>query len=250
MSKPARRELLAAGDGLVGVVALVRAESRPRDVAHDVGEHRDLELRAVDRRAGGARERRDGADVVEVRVGEQDRLDRDAELLDAPPSRRSASSPGSTTSACSPPSWRKMKQFSATGPTVNMRTSIRLGLALGLLALAPVVERAVGVVGHRDVDQDHHEREQRGRQRVLLEEDDDRAEEEQRRDGGAVDRAADGGQAVEAVEAPGLGLVANAPALLAGRLAPGAAARLDAAGGVAAVLGAASLALVWAISLT
>ena len=36
----------------------------------------------------------------------------------------SASSPGSTISARSDPSRRKMKQFSCTGPTVNMRTSM------------------------------------------------------------------------------------------------------------------------------
>ena len=36
---------------------------------------RHLELRAVDRRPGRRRHRGDGADVVEVAVGEQDRLD-------------------------------------------------------------------------------------------------------------------------------------------------------------------------------
>ena len=75
-------EPLAAADGVVGVVGLVRAEARPRDVAHDVGEHRHLELRAPDLRAGCARDRRDRADVVEVRVREQDRGDLDLEPVD------------------------------------------------------------------------------------------------------------------------------------------------------------------------
>ena len=43
---------------------------------------RPLDLRAVDGRAGRAGDRRDRADVVEVAVGDQDRLDLDAERLD------------------------------------------------------------------------------------------------------------------------------------------------------------------------
>ena len=66
---------------MVGVVALVRPEAR-RDPGHDVGEHRTLELRAVDRRARGAGDGRDGADVVEVRVREQNRVDPHPELVD------------------------------------------------------------------------------------------------------------------------------------------------------------------------
>ena len=79
---PGELEPLAAGDGLVGVVALERAESRPRDVGHDVGEHRHLDHGAVDRRPGGLGDRRDRADVVEVAVGDEDRVDADAELVD------------------------------------------------------------------------------------------------------------------------------------------------------------------------
>jgi hypothetical protein len=75
------RQRLAAADGLLGVVGLVGPEAGER-VAVDVLEHRDLGLRAVDRRAGGAGERRDRADVVEVRVREEDRLDRGPELLE------------------------------------------------------------------------------------------------------------------------------------------------------------------------
>ena len=94
-----------------------------RHVAHDVGQHRALDLAHVDGRAGLARHRRDRADVVEVGVGEEDRLDlRPSSSTGA--RMRSASSPGSKITARSEPSRRAMKQFSCTGPTVNMRTSI------------------------------------------------------------------------------------------------------------------------------
>ena len=79
---PGQLQRLAAGDGLVGLVALERPEARLGDEAHDVGEHRHLDLRAVDRRPGRRRHRRDGADVVEVAVGEEDRLDLGAGRLD------------------------------------------------------------------------------------------------------------------------------------------------------------------------
>jgi len=72
--EPAERERLAAGERAVGLVALERAEAR-QQVGVDVGQHRHLDLGAVDRRPGLARQRGDGADVVEVRVGEEDRLD-------------------------------------------------------------------------------------------------------------------------------------------------------------------------------
>ena len=75
-------ELLAAGDGLVGVVALERAEAGPGHEGHDVGEHRHLELGAVDGGAGRLGDRGHGADVIEVAVGEQDRLELDSQLLD------------------------------------------------------------------------------------------------------------------------------------------------------------------------
>ena len=44
-------QLLAAGHGVLGVPVVVGAEARPRHEGHDVLQHRDLELRAVDRRA-------------------------------------------------------------------------------------------------------------------------------------------------------------------------------------------------------
>ena len=78
------RELqaLAALHGVLGIPGLIGPEARPGHVAHDVLEDRHLELGAVDRRAGGARDGRDGAHVVEVGVGEQDRLHVGVQLLD------------------------------------------------------------------------------------------------------------------------------------------------------------------------
>src|SRR5215204_3548417 len=75
---------------------------------------------------------------------------------------RSASSPGSTIRARSEPSARNRKQFSATGPTVNERTS-RSGIlathllrALALLVgLAPPVHDRVDEVADRDVEDEH-----------------------------------------------------------------------------------------------
>ena len=78
---PRELELLAAGHRVIGVIALVRAEAGPGNERVDVGEDRRLDLRAPDRRARRLRDRSDGADVVEVGVGEQDPVDRDAELL-------------------------------------------------------------------------------------------------------------------------------------------------------------------------
>ena len=81
-SSPASSSVSPPLDRLVGLVALVGAEPLPGDEGHDVGEDRDLDLRAVDRRAGRLRHRGDGADVVEVAVGEEDRLDAHPHLLD------------------------------------------------------------------------------------------------------------------------------------------------------------------------
>ena len=67
---------------MVGLIALVGADPRKRHVAHDVGEHGTLDLGDVDGRAGRAGHGRDGADMIEVRVRQQDRLDRQAEIVD------------------------------------------------------------------------------------------------------------------------------------------------------------------------
>ena len=75
-------EPLPAADRMIRLVALVRPESRPRDEAHDVREHRDLDLRAPDRRLGGAGERRHRADVVEVAMRDEDRFDLEPEVVD------------------------------------------------------------------------------------------------------------------------------------------------------------------------
>src|SRR4051794_30680295 len=114
-----------------------------------------------------------------------------------------ASSPGSTISARSEPSRRRMYVFSATGPTVNMRTSmaLRLAPALLLLALAAAVQRAVRVVAHRDVEQHRHEAQEHARDDVLLH-DADEGREDHRGEGGSVDGAAPGRLLVEAVRAP------------------------------------------------
>ncbi len=81
MSRPARLRCSPPATRVLGLVALERPEPG-RHPAHDVGEQRALDLRAVHGRAGGARDRRDGADVVEVAVREQDRLDLHAERVD------------------------------------------------------------------------------------------------------------------------------------------------------------------------
>ena len=73
--------MLAAGDGVLGLVALERPEPGWRPL-HDVREQRALDLRAVDGGAGRARHRRDRADVIEVAVGDQDRLDLHPERVD------------------------------------------------------------------------------------------------------------------------------------------------------------------------
>ena len=122
--QPGELEPLAAGDRVVGVVGLERAEARPRHVAHDVGQDRDLELGAPDLRAGRARQRRDRADVVEVRVREQDRRDLDAERLDRLEQPRRLVAGVDRRSPRRAPSSRAMWQFSCTGPTVKVRTSI------------------------------------------------------------------------------------------------------------------------------
>ena len=80
--EPRQLERLAAANHLVGFVALERPEPLPGDEGHDVGEDRDLDLRAVDRGPGGSRHRRHRADVVEVAMGDEDRLDRRPRRLD------------------------------------------------------------------------------------------------------------------------------------------------------------------------
>ena len=99
--EPGELERLAARDRVVGVVALERSEPWPRHVLHDVGEHLGLELRAVDGRAGRARDGRDRADVVEVGVGEEDRLELGDLQRSSASISRGASSPGSKITALS-----------------------------------------------------------------------------------------------------------------------------------------------------
>src|ERR1700730_10085119 len=61
-------------------MALERPEAG-RHPAYDVHQDGPLDLRAVDRGARRPRQRRDRADVIEVAVGHEDRLDLDTELL-------------------------------------------------------------------------------------------------------------------------------------------------------------------------
>ena len=75
-------QLVAVRDRLLGRVGLERPEAREPHVVVDVLEDEDLALGAVDRRAGAAGHLGDRADVVEVAVGDQDRLDRRAELVE------------------------------------------------------------------------------------------------------------------------------------------------------------------------
>src|SRR5918996_2036391 len=103
-----------------------------------------------------------------------------------------ASSPGSTMSASVAPSRRNRKQFSCTGPTVNMRTSMACRLSL-LSPLVPAVEEQVHVVRHGQVDRDHHEHQQEAGGDRLAEREDHDDPEEQRGDPGAVEGAPPGG---------------------------------------------------------
>ncbi len=73
--EPGQLEALAAPHRFVGLVALEWPEPRPGHVAHDVSQHRNLELGAPHGRARGASHRRHRADVIEVGVSDQDRLD-------------------------------------------------------------------------------------------------------------------------------------------------------------------------------
>ena len=73
-----KRKLLPSRQRVVGLVALERSEPG-RHPAHDVGEHAALDLGAVDGRSRGPGDGSDGANVVEVGVRDEDRLDRHAE---------------------------------------------------------------------------------------------------------------------------------------------------------------------------
>src|SRR4051794_9878086 len=87
----------------------------------------------------------------------------------------SASSPGSTMSARSLPSRRSRKQFSCTGPTVNIRTSTSAALRLAQLSL---VDELVGVVAQRDVEEEHERAEPERRSDLLVEQQDHQGDEQ------------------------------------------------------------------------
>src|SRR3954471_14845288 len=77
--------------------------------------------------------------------------------------------------------------------------SLRLAGAL-LLPLAPAVQRAIGVVAHRDVEDHRDDAEHDARGHVLLH-DRDEDREDHGRERSTVDRAAPGGRLVELVDA-------------------------------------------------
>src|SRR3954447_15696981 len=150
------------------------------------------------------------------------------------------SSPGSMTIASVAPSRAAKKQFSATGPTVKPWTSTRSACLGRLLLAEALVHPAVERVADRDVDQ-HREQADGDRlaERHVLLEEPDLCQHERRGGGGAGPqrRALPGRRLRE----PLLAAVARGLLLrdLRFGLAAGAAARLDRAGRVSAVLGAA-----------
>ena len=123
ISSPASSRVLAAVDGVVGVVAFVRADAGPRHVGHDVGEDRHLDFRAVDRCSGRPGDRRDRPDVIEVAVGEQDRFERRGRARPAAASAGRLRRRDRSCSALPVPSLQTRYEFSATGPTVVPMTS-------------------------------------------------------------------------------------------------------------------------------
>ena len=113
-------------DRLLGRVGLERPEAREAHVVVDVLEDEDLARGAVDRGAGAARHLGHRADVVEVAVGDQDRLDRRAELVERLVERVRLVARIDQQRLRRRPSWRAIQVFSWTGPTVSQRASIRL----------------------------------------------------------------------------------------------------------------------------
>src|SRR3954447_16051845 len=127
-----------------------------------------------------------------------------------------------------------------------MRTSISecsLAPRLSALLLAPVVDRAVGDVAQRDVDEEHEEGQRDACGHALLEEDRDEDREQRRCDAGTLGGAFPGRRTVHPLLAPALRVGANLglrlrPALGRSRRVAAAVMRraLDDPGGVPAVL--------------
>ena len=197
-SSPASSSVSPPLHRLVGVVALEGAEPLPGDEGHDVGEDRRLDLRAVDGGAGRLGDRRDGADVVEVAVGEEDRLDRHAHLLD-----RGQDPLGLLAGV---DDQRPVGAVAAQQEAVLGDRADREHLDIEAHFLCPVADprplappphRRVDVVAGRDVEDEHEGAE--GERDA-----DRRAEEQQQQDGedgrgdhAAGDRAAPGRRAVD-----------------------------------------------------
>src|ERR1700716_3697727 len=158
---------------------------------------------------------------------------------------RSGSSPGSTMTAVpAAASERTMKAFSCSGPTVKARTSRLIASgpppSLGFAALAVAVDEAVGEVADDRVE-DEHDREEADERGVRFgQEEDHEEQQDDRREHSLDERRAPRRWPVAPVDGRTFLLRrgARGAALLGGgRLAPGASAGLDDAGGVAPVLG-------------
>ena len=162
-------QALPAGEGVIGLVALERAEPG-RHPAHHVGEHRTLDLRAVHRRTGGAGDRRDRPDVVEVAVREQDRLELDPERL------HRLQQPLGLVPRVDHHGRRASRRRDARcrsspgpGPTVKERTSGAFTTLLlggprrgGFAPATALIHPFVGVVADRDVHHEHDREEGEG----------------------------------------------------------------------------------------
>ena len=171
-------QLLAALDGLVGVVGLERAEARPRDVAHDVGEH------AASRAPGSrpARRSRWRAGATAPTWSKCVWVSRiastvDAELVDRaeqlrPPRRRGRRSPRGR--VLSRRSDEAVLLHRPDGEHADVHCQ-RLRRRSAFLRLAAAVEEQVGVVAQRDVDEQQEAAEPERRAGLLLEEQDQRA---------------------------------------------------------------------------
>ena len=117
--------------------------------------------------------------------------------------RRSASSPGSMSSACVGAVARAPGSSSpGTAPTVNIRTSTATCLALlELFGLPAAVEEEVGVVAQRHVEEQHEAAQRDRRRDRLVDDEDHRGDEDDRGDRRALHGAAHGRRLAEAVHA-------------------------------------------------
>jgi hypothetical protein len=153
-------ELLATLERVLGVPRLERAEARPGDVVHDVRQDVLLEHRDPDLGAGRLGHGSNGADVVEVRVGQQDGVEPDAQPVDRRKQLLGFVARVDDQSAVGLLAAEQVAVLRdrADGEHTNVNGhALRLPASGLLLTLPPVVEESVGVEAHREVEQ-HHER--------------------------------------------------------------------------------------------